>query len=81
MHYFCTYTVKKVNDFPVPSRDVTNQILLGWEKLNFSRPGRVWLVTSRLGTGKSLNLFYSVRVFQIPVHCQFRIANGLDAGL
>jgi hypothetical protein len=28
--------------------------------LNYSRPGRVWLVTSRLGTGKPLTLFYSV---------------------
>ncbi len=27
---------------------------------NNSRPGRVWLVTSRLGTGKSLTFFYSV---------------------
>ena len=36
------YTVKKVTDFPVPSRDVTNQTLPGWEKSNYSRPGRVW---------------------------------------
>ncbi len=28
--------------------------------INCSRPGRVWLVTSRLGTGKSLTFFYSV---------------------
>jgi hypothetical protein len=26
-----------------------------------SRPGRVWLSTSRLGTGKSLTFFYSVK--------------------
>jgi hypothetical protein len=26
----------------------------------YSRPGRVWLVTSQLGTGKSLTFFYSV---------------------
>ncbi len=25
-----TYTVKKVTDVPVPSRDVTNQIYLAW---------------------------------------------------
>jgi hypothetical protein len=30
------------------------------EQFNYSRPGRVWLVTSRLGTGKSINFFYSV---------------------
>ncbi len=33
---------KKVNDLPVPSRDVTNQTLSGQEKLNYSPPGRVW---------------------------------------
>ncbi len=32
---------KKVTDFPVPSRDVTIQTLPGWEKLNYSRLGRV----------------------------------------
>jgi hypothetical protein len=52
---FCrlpTLHYKKVIDFPVPSRDVTNPTL--------SRPGRVWLVTSRLGTRKSIQKFYSV---------------------
>ncbi len=34
--------------------------LPGREYFNYSRPGRVWLVTSRLGTGKSLTFFYSV---------------------
>ncbi len=48
------YTVKKVSGFPVPSRDVTDQTLPGWELLNYSRPGRVWSVTSRLETGKPL---------------------------
>jgi hypothetical protein len=34
---------KKVSDFPVPSRDITYQTLLGRELLNYSRPeGRVW---------------------------------------
>jgi hypothetical protein len=28
---------------------------------NYSRPERVWLVTSRLGTGKRLTFFYSVQ--------------------
>jgi hypothetical protein len=40
--------LKKVNSFPVPNRDNNN---------NYSRPGRVCLVTSRLGTGNSLNFF------------------------
>ncbi len=47
----------KVVVFPVSSRDVTNQTLPGWELLNYSRPGRLWLLTSRLGTGY---FFYSV---------------------
>jgi hypothetical protein len=50
---------KKVSDFPVPNRDVTNQTLPDQE-INCSLPGRVWLVTSRLGTGNSLIFFYSV---------------------
>jgi hypothetical protein len=48
---------KKHSDLPVPCRDVTNQTLPGQEKLNYYRPGRVWLVTSQLGTGKSLTIF------------------------
>jgi hypothetical protein len=46
----CAYTVKKFIIFPVPSRDVTNQ-------LHYSRPGRVWFVTSRQGTGKMITFF------------------------
>ncbi len=49
-----------VRDIPVPSRDVTNQTLSGQELLKYSRQGRVWQVTSRLGTGKSLTFFYSL---------------------
>ncbi len=51
---------KMVVDFPVPSRDFTSQTLPGREKFNYSRPGRVWLVTSWLGTGKSPTFFYIV---------------------
>jgi hypothetical protein len=54
------YTVKKVIVFPVPSRDVSSQTLPGREKFNNSRPDRVKLVTSRLGTGKTIIFFYSV---------------------
>jgi hypothetical protein len=51
---------KMVSDFPGPNLDVTNQTLPGREKFNYSRQGRVWIVTSRLGTGKSLTFFDSV---------------------
>jgi hypothetical protein len=36
-------TVKKGYDFPVPSRDVTNQSLLGGELLNYSHLGEFGL--------------------------------------
>ncbi len=52
---------KKVNKFPVPSRDVTNQTFPGRELLNYSSPGRVWLVASWLGTVNSLTFYYSVQ--------------------
>jgi hypothetical protein len=46
---------KKLINFPVPSRDVTDQTLPGQKK------GRVWSVTSRLGKMKIDKLFYSVQ--------------------
>jgi hypothetical protein len=55
--YLHDHTVKKVTDFPVLSRDFIYQTLTGRDLLNYSRPGRVWLVTSWLGTGKSVTFF------------------------
>ena len=55
------YTVKK--RFAVfPTGMSLTKLPPGQELLHYSRPGRVWLVTSRLGTGKSLTFFYSVDV-------------------
>jgi hypothetical protein len=42
------------------------KLFLGGNNLVFSLPERVWSVTSRLGTGKWLTLFYSVAQ-QIPM--------------
>jgi hypothetical protein len=53
--YVIQYTVKKIIDFSVPSRDVTNQTLPSREKFKYSPPGIIWLVKSRLG--KIANLF------------------------
>jgi hypothetical protein len=39
------------------------KLFLGGNNLVFSRPERVWSVTSRLGTGKWLTLFYSVACY------------------
>ncbi len=66
---------KKVIGFPVPSRDVTYQTLPGQELLNYSRPGRVGSVTSRLGTGKPLTLFYSVTTCTVALGRTFRRKN------
>jgi hypothetical protein len=53
---YCTL-LKKTSDIPVPSRDVTYQTLSGRESFKYYRPGIVWYVTSRLGTGMSLTFF------------------------
>jgi hypothetical protein len=51
---------KKGSNFPGFSQDVTNQTHPGRELLKYSPPWRFWLVTSRLGTGKSLTFFYNL---------------------
>jgi hypothetical protein len=55
-------TVKKGMQFsrPKPGCHLPNSPY-SQKYFNYSRPGRVWLVTSRLGTGKSFTFFYSVR--------------------
>jgi hypothetical protein len=53
-----SHIVKKVSNFPVPSQDATKLYLAG-NNIIISCEG-VWLVTSLLETGKSLNFFYSV---------------------
>ncbi len=46
---------KRLAVFPSPAgMSLTMQILQSREKLNYSRPERVWYVTYRLGTGKSI---------------------------
>ncbi len=54
------YIVKKINDFPVPSRDVTNQTLPGREYLIISGHGETLVSDNPAGDGKIANLFYSV---------------------
>jgi hypothetical protein len=58
-----------VNDFPVPSLDVTYQTLPG-RGIILLFPARESLVVtsrSRLGTGKSLTCFYSVNIYLVMV--------------
>jgi hypothetical protein len=40
-----------------------NLIVPGREKFNYSRPGKIWSVTSRLGTEKLITFFYSVAFY------------------
>jgi hypothetical protein len=51
MYLLTLYTVKKVSDFPFPSRDV---IIPGQGEFGH------WSVTSPAGDWKIVNLFYSV---------------------
>ncbi len=55
------HAVKKVSNFPVPSRNVTNQTLLGQENIITLFPVRDSLFSDiPAGDGKITNLFYSV---------------------
>jgi hypothetical protein len=68
-YYFCkfsthlffrvTHCKKELAVFPSPAGMSLIKLFLGGNNLFFSRPERVWSVTSRLGTGKWLTLFYS----------------------
>ncbi len=55
---------KELAVFPSPAGMSLIKLFLGGNNLVFSRPERVWSVTSRLGTGKRLTLFYSVGSIQ-----------------
>jgi hypothetical protein len=58
-HWTTRYTVKKVTDFPVPSRDVINKTLLGGgDNLIIFRQLVIYIPA---WDGKIGNLFYSVR--------------------
>jgi hypothetical protein len=66
--FFCTgmqwppiHCKKELAVFPSPAGMSLIKLFLGGNNLVFSRPERVWSVTSRLGTGKWITLFYSVR--------------------
>ncbi len=55
-----TLYIKELAVFPSPDGMSLIKLFLGGKNLVFSRPERVWSVTSRLGTGKWLTPFYSV---------------------
>ncbi len=74
--YFLVLNIKQVRlhckkelaIFPSSAGMSLTKLFLGGNNLVFSRPERVCSVTSRLGTGKWLTLFYSVHVdTSIPV--------------
>ncbi len=51
---------KELAVFPSPAGMSLIKLFLGGKNIVFSRPERVWSVTSRLETGKWLTPFYSV---------------------
>ncbi len=51
---------KDLTIFPSPGGMSLTKLSLAGKNLKNSRPGRVWSVTHRLGTGKSTTFFYSV---------------------
>ncbi len=58
-----------------------NQTLPGGELLIISGPGRVWLVTPRLGTGKIANPFFTVQLEQGKVYlCGYMNENAQANG-
>jgi hypothetical protein len=57
--YGVAHCKKELAVFPSPAGMSLIKLFLGGNNLVFSRPERVWSVTSRLGTGKWLTLFYS----------------------
>jgi hypothetical protein len=56
---FIAHCKKELAVFPSPAGMSLIKLFLGGKNLLFSRPERVWSVTSRLGTGKWLTPFYS----------------------
>jgi hypothetical protein len=60
MIYGTVHCKKELAVFPSPAGMSLIKLFLGGNNLVFSRPERVWSVTSPLGTGKWLTLLYSV---------------------
>jgi hypothetical protein len=57
----CIHCKKKLSFFPSPAgMSLTKLSLAGNNLINKSRPGRVWLVTSRLRTGKSTTFLHCI---------------------
>ncbi len=63
--YTNVHCKKELAVFPSPAGMSLIKLFLGGNNLVFSRPERVWSVTSRLGTGKWLTLFYSVLILSV----------------
>jgi hypothetical protein len=51
------------------------KLSLAGKKFNYSRPGKVWLVTSRLETGKSITFF---TVYDMYENCTVHVVEKLE---
>jgi hypothetical protein len=58
---------KRLAVFLSPAGMSLTKLSVAGKYFNYSRPGRVWSVTSCLGTGKPLTFFYSVKWGVRPV--------------
>ncbi len=56
-HFRHTVHCKKIIDFPVQARTWLTKLSMARNNQYYSRPGRVWSVASRLGTGKLIIVF------------------------
>jgi hypothetical protein len=69
-----THCKKRLTIFPSPAGMSLSKLYPGLEKLNYSRPGRDWLVTSQLGMGKWQTFFYTAillfRILLINIICK-----------
>ncbi len=91
----CSYTVKKVRKFPVPSRDVTTKLSLGGNNDNITElflPRGSLVSDITAGDGKLVNLFllcthktnlsaYSITMYSLPGFVHSRWGGGGGRGL
>jgi hypothetical protein len=66
------YRIKKGHRFSRPQPGCHEPTIHGRELLNYSLPGRVWLVASRLGTGKTITFFHNVEGLYIIQYIEYQ---------
>jgi hypothetical protein len=75
IYLFLFHTVKKIGVFPSPAGMSLNKLPWWGIIKNYSRPERVWLVTSQLGTGKSLIFFLQCMLACLPMPSPMNVSD------